>query len=152
MSQNSLLWSKADTPAELHSILETLACEYPISSTNGEFELKFRARKDTEAFDRILLQIDKANGLNPLNDLMNAFKDLQPEFYTRLSEQHPELSPRELEICALISLNMTSKQISVLLNITIKSVEVARHRIRKKINLHPDQNLTTEIMQLLSKN
>jgi len=118
----------------------------------NEFKLKFRARKDTEAFDRILLQIDKANGLNPLNDLMNAFKDLQPEFYTRLSEQHPELSPRELEICALISLNMTSKQISVLLNITIKSVEVARHRIRKKINLHPDQNLTTEIMQLLSKN
>ncbi len=41
MSQNSLMWSKENTPAELHSILETLAVEYPISSSNGEFELKF---------------------------------------------------------------------------------------------------------------
>jgi len=41
MSQNSLMWNKANTPAELHSILETLAVEYPVSSTNGEFELKF---------------------------------------------------------------------------------------------------------------
>ena len=47
MSQNSLMWSKADTPAELHSILETLACEYPISSTNGEFEIKFTKVEDT---------------------------------------------------------------------------------------------------------
>jgi hexosaminidase len=47
MSQNSLLWSKANTPAELHSILETLAIEYPISSTNGEFELKFTQTEDT---------------------------------------------------------------------------------------------------------
>jgi len=118
----------------------------------NDFKLKFRARKDTEAFDRILQQIDRANGLNPLSDLLSAFKDLHPEFYAKLSERHPELSPRELEMCALISLNMTSKQISVLLNITIKSVEVARHRIRKKMNLHPDQNLTTEIMQMLNKN
>ncbi len=35
------MWSRANTPAELHSILETLACEYPISSTDGEFALKF---------------------------------------------------------------------------------------------------------------
>ena len=47
MSQNSLMWSKANTPAELHSILETLAIEYPISSTNGEFELKFTQTEDT---------------------------------------------------------------------------------------------------------
>ena len=46
MSQKSLMWSKADTPTELHSILETLACEYPISSSNGEFELKFTQIED----------------------------------------------------------------------------------------------------------
>ncbi len=47
MSQNSLMWNKADTPAELHSILETLAAGYPISSTNGEFKLKFTQIEDT---------------------------------------------------------------------------------------------------------
>jgi hexosaminidase len=47
MSQNSLMWSKADTPAELHSILETLSTDYPISSTNGEFKLKFTQVEDT---------------------------------------------------------------------------------------------------------
>ena len=47
MSQNSLMWSKANTPAELHSILETLSSEYPVSSTNGEFELKFSQVEET---------------------------------------------------------------------------------------------------------
>jgi hypothetical protein len=41
MTQRSLFWSKEKTPAELHSILETLAVEYPISATNGELELSF---------------------------------------------------------------------------------------------------------------
>lgn len=47
MSQNSLIWSKANTPAELHSILKTLAANYPISSTNGEFELRFTQTEAT---------------------------------------------------------------------------------------------------------
>jgi len=47
MSQNSLMWNKANTPTELHSILETLAKDYPVSSTNGEFELNFTQVKDT---------------------------------------------------------------------------------------------------------
>jgi hypothetical protein len=41
MSQNSLVWSKENTPVEMHSILEALAVEYPISPVNGEYELKF---------------------------------------------------------------------------------------------------------------
>ena len=41
MSRNSLMWSKEKTPAELHSLLEALAVEYPVSPVNGEFALKF---------------------------------------------------------------------------------------------------------------
>ena len=117
-----------------------------------DFKFKFRTKKDTDAFNNILQQIDKANGLNPLSNLLHAFKDLHPEFCAKLSGKHPELSPRELEMCALISLNMSSKQISGLLNITTKSVEIARHRVRKKLSLQPDQNLTTEIMQHIDRN
>ena len=47
MSLNSLIWNKANTPSELYSILETLATDYPISSTKGEFELKFTQTDDT---------------------------------------------------------------------------------------------------------
>ena len=47
MSKKSLMWEKSNTPSELHSILQTLESDYPISSTSGEFELKFTQTEAT---------------------------------------------------------------------------------------------------------
>lgn len=116
----------------------------------GDFKPRLKNKRDGEAFDLILQRIDRANGRNPLNEVITAYNELHPEFYPRLSAQYPELSPRELQICALISLNMSTKEIASLLSISIKSTEIARHRIRKKLRLDTSQNLTTEILGFVS--
>ena len=57
----------------------------------------------------------------------------------------PDLSAADLKVCALIKLNFTGKEMSHLLGISLGSVHVARHRLRKKMNLNRSDNLTNYI-------
>ncbi|TYA92116.1 tetratricopeptide repeat protein [Seonamhaeicola marinus] len=66
-------------------------------------------------------------------------------FYERLQEKVPNLSAADLKVCALIKLNFTGKEMSYLLGISLGSVHVARHRLRKKMKLERDKNLTNFI-------
>lgn len=63
-------------------------------------------------------------------------------FYERLQEKVPELSSNDLKICALIKLNFSGKEMATLLGISMGSVHVARHRLRKKMHIERDVNLT----------
>ena len=63
-------------------------------------------------------------------------------FYERLQKKVPDLSSADLKVCALIKLNFSGKEMAYLLGISLGSVHVARHRLRKKMNLERDNNLT----------
>jgi DNA-binding CsgD family transcriptional regulator len=62
-------------------------------------------------------------------------------FYEKLRHRVPELSATELEICGLIRLNLSSKEIASIRNIESKSVDMSRYRLRKKMNLKPEDDL-----------
>ncbi len=78
---------------------------------------------------------------------LKSFSSVHPGFYTRLIQKHPDITPRELLFCAFIRLNMQTKDIALIANISNKSLEISRHRIRKKMKLTSDQNLTAELMK-----
>lgn len=63
------------------------------------------------------------------------FNHVYESFYERLSKEFPDLTPTELRICAFLRLNLSTKEISSLLNLSAGSVDVMRARIRKKIKL-----------------
>jgi DNA-binding CsgD family transcriptional regulator len=63
------------------------------------------------------------------------FNQVHNEFYERIREKHPEITPSEERLCALLRLNMTSKEIAAITHQTIRGVEVARGRLRKRLNL-----------------
>ncbi|WP_353195883.1 triple tyrosine motif-containing protein [Parapedobacter defluvii] len=69
------------------------------------------------------------------------FNHVNEGFFTNLKEQYPDLTPNELKLCAFLRMNLSSKEIAQLMNITIKAVEVGRYRLRKKLKLDPEQNL-----------
>lgn len=69
------------------------------------------------------------------------FNTIYDGFFDRLMKRYPNLTTNELKICAYIRLNLTSKEISVLLNISPSSVEMARHRLRKKLGIASDTSL-----------
>jgi len=70
------------------------------------------------------------------------------ELFKKLKESIPDLSPRELRLCAYLRMNISSKEIATLMNISERGVEISRYRIRKKLGLDHGANLTEFIMGL----
>lgn len=77
-----------------------------------------------------------------------AFNNADKDFLKRLKELHPALTNHDLKLCAYLRLNLSSKEIAPLINISVKSVDIKRYRLRKKIALQHDQNLTEYILSL----
>ena len=77
-----------------------------------------------------------------------AFDEVHEDFLIRLKEQYPNLTPKELRLCAYLRMNISTKEIAPLMNISVRGVEICRYRVRKKLNIDRDQNLTRMIIDL----
>ncbi|HEY9185943.1 MAG TPA: triple tyrosine motif-containing protein [Salegentibacter sp.] len=77
-----------------------------------------------------------------------AFSNADKDFFKKMKEKHPELTSNDLKLCAYLRLNLSSKEIAPLLNISVKSVEIKRYRLRKKMELPREVNLTDYILQV----
>ena len=73
------------------------------------------------------------------------FKKSNPDFFIKLNDLHPHLTPNDIRICAFIKLNIPTKQMASLLNINPKSLEMTRYRLRKKLALADRTNLYSYI-------
>ena len=77
-----------------------------------------------------------------------AFNNADKDFLKNLKSKHPKLTSNDLRLCAYLRLNLSSKEIAPLLNISPRSVEVKRYRLRKKMDLSHETNLTDYILEL----
>lgn len=75
------------------------------------------------------------------NLFQNNFDLIHENFFRNLKERYPSLTPTDLKLCSLLRLNYSSKEIAEMLNISIRGVEAARYRLRKKLNLSETENL-----------
>ncbi len=71
------------------------------------------------------------------------FDEVHKDFFKRLKAKYAGLTPRDMRLCAYIRMNLTSKEIATLLNISDRGVEISRYRLRKKMELSRDINLST---------
>lgn len=67
---------------------------------------------------------------------------MKGEWCRKLGNRYPELSPNDLRFCTYLKMNLSSKDIAAIQNITLKGVEAARARVRKKIQLPSKESLT----------
>ncbi|NNF19490.1 MAG: two component regulator three y domain-containing protein, partial [Flavobacteriaceae bacterium] len=77
-----------------------------------------------------------------------AFNNADKDFLKRIKEIHPELTSNDLRLCAYLRLNLSSKEIAPLLNISVRSVEVKRYRLRKKMSLPRENSLSDYILSV----
>ena len=90
-------------------------------------------------------------GMNDERDWVlfeNSFNDAHDSFFKKLKTKHPELVPNDLKLCAFLHMNMSSKEMASLLNISLRGVEIRRYRLRKKLNIPHDMNLTEFLMSI----
>jgi DNA-binding CsgD family transcriptional regulator/cell division protein FtsL len=77
-----------------------------------------------------------------------AFNNADKNFLKKMHELHPNLTPNDLKLCVYLRLNLSSKEIAPLLNISVRSVEIKRYRLRKKINLEHQKSLVEYILEI----
>ncbi len=76
----------------------------------------------------------------------NYFDEVHQDFINRLKKEYSNLSPKELRLCAYLRMNLSTKEIAPLMNISIRGVEISRYRLRKKLSLDHKTNLTDYII------
>ncbi len=79
--------------------------------------------------------------------VMFHFNQLHREFFQRLKTTYPQLTPKDLKMCAYLRMNLSTKEMTSLLNVTTRGVEASRYRLRKKFGLSKEENLTEFLMQ-----
>lgn len=75
------------------------------------------------------------------------FNELHNVFFKHLKQDYPSLSPGDLRLAAYLKMNLSSKEIAPLLNISVRGVENKRYRLRQKMGLDAEVNLTEWLMR-----
>jgi AraC family chitin signaling transcriptional activator len=107
---------------------------------------KINSDKDLNTVIKI---IDKnINNTNDWELFEEAFNNADKNFLKKIKSKHASLTSNDLRLCAYLRLNLSSKEIAPLLNISVRSVEVKRYRLRKKMNLEHETSLTDYILEI----
>lgn len=89
---------------------------------------------------------DNINSEDDWKFFEDAFNNADKDFLNRIKAKHSGLNHNDLRLCAYLRLNLTTKEIAPLLNISVKSAEMKRYRLRKKLGLDHLDNLTDYIL------
>ncbi|MCK4639971.1 MAG: hypothetical protein KAU06_01415 [Candidatus Marinimicrobia bacterium] len=92
--------------------------------------------------------VQKFGSTSEWDEFESYFLDVHNEFFQKLYEKHPNLTPRETRMCAFIKLKMNTKEIANLTNLTVKTIEVYRVRLRKKLDIAKGVNLVSYVGNL----
>jgi len=112
---------------------------------NQKEELGFRL--PSKYFSRINKLIESSiNSEHDWEMFEHLFDQAHENFFRRLKQDYSDLTTSDFRLCAYLRMNLASKEIAPLLNISIRGVEEKRYRLRKKFNLLPEQNLTEFII------
>jgi AraC family transcriptional regulator, chitin signaling transcriptional activator len=82
------------------------------------------------------------------NVFKEAFDTADKDFLKKIKTAHPSLTPNDLRLCAYLRLNLSSKEIAPMINISVRSVEIKRYRLRKKMKLVHEQGLVEYILSI----
>jgi DNA-binding CsgD family transcriptional regulator len=119
----------------LKNTLKTLSSEPLNADTNAELV-------------RLVRSIDKdLEGNEHWSAFADSFDQVHGKFITRLKESFPELTPQEVKFSAYIRMNLNTKEIANLLGISVRGVEIGRYRVRKKLGLSRQDNLTNFLLR-----
>ena len=107
--------------------------------------------KANKEFQKIVRLIDKELDHNEeWEQFAVHFDSVHTNYLKKLKDLYPSLTTSDLKLAAYLRLNLSSKEIAQLLNISIRGVETSRYRLRKKLDLSNDANLFDHLIRITS--
>jgi DNA-binding CsgD family transcriptional regulator len=132
---------------ELEQVSHSLALEQKnellgLIQTKLKSALEAKGSLDMKEINTIISSIRLQITDNNESDLFNQkFSQVHTEFFSNLSRTHPNLTKSELKFCAYLKLNLSTYQITSIMNVTSEAIRKNRYRIRKKLNLSAEESL-----------
>lgn len=101
------------------------------------------------AYKKLLKKVDNSIVLKDEWEVFeHNFNQVHDEFFEKLKQQHQQLTPKDLKVCAYIKMNLSSKEIAPLMNISVRGVETHRYRLKKKLNLENDTSVVNYLLNI----
>ncbi|MFA9191252.1 histidine kinase [Flavobacterium sp. FZUC8N2.13] len=104
-------------------------------------------------FNKLKSEIKKAIKINQVNKheweiFETNLNQIHNEFIISLSKKFPNLTPKDIKLCVYLKMNLSSKEIAPLMNISFRGVELHRYRLRKKLSLSQEENLSKFLLNI----
>lgn len=115
-------------------------CYTQLKSENPESSVLRRLRQ----LDRRVSEL--ASEDQSWSEFKDVFESMDGEFFTKLTERNPKLTTLDLKHCAYIKMNIDNYELARILNVEMKSLQMTRYRLKKKLNLTQDENLREFIL------
>lgn len=117
---------------------------------------RLKKLQDSEISVEVNRQIEKLHGIirdnishdDDWKNFVHNFDAAYEDFTKRLTNLHPDLTMTELRTCCYIKMGLSSKDIAPLFNISYRSVEMTRYRLRRKLNLDRSENLSDYLLKI----
>lgn len=173
LRKEELARQKAERQAEEQKLqqMKSNMLEAELQNKNNELSLQTSALvKRNQAIQKLLDELERQKetlGDRYPNKLYNRMKNLMEEslndqadwllfeshfnsahrnFIERLRQQYSDITTGDLRICCLLRMNLSTKEIASLLNVSVRAIELRRYRLRKRLSLDGDTNLTDFLM------
>lgn len=131
---------------ELSAVLMTnIAHQEVLNGLKAEIQQqKLSGQYSRKQLDKLLAMVN--NNLVTDEETWSVFQTnfdhIHDKFFRNLKQRYPDLTSGDLRFCALIRLNLPTKEIAKLQNISVRGVEAARYRLRRKFSLAQEDSLT----------
>jgi tetratricopeptide (TPR) repeat protein len=142
-AKNRELASKALEMLRVNETIESIIEKLEDHSRNNHKDEKL-----THYIRGIISGLESQLKNNSWNEFEKIFNNIHSEFFTKLLETCPDLTPTEIKIAALLKLNLNTKEMAALTYKSEAGIKSTRYRLRKKLNLTSDDSLIPYLMQL----
>ena len=134
--KNRQITSHALQMIQKNELMEELKEQAQVLKKNGSDE-------STASLNKLLTTVNYGFALDKDWEKFRLnFDQVHPQFFEQLQQKHQGLSVSDLRQCALLYLNMSLKESASILNIAPGSVKIARNRLKKKLDLGPEDSLS----------
>lgn len=121
----------------LHSVSDDVESLIPFTDAEGRNKIKSLVHK-----------INDRSSEHFWNEFEVCFEKVHSDFYNKLVAKIPDISLREKRLCAFLKMNMSTKEIASITFQTTNSIDVAKHRLRKKMDISSDEGFTNFLISL----
>ena len=114
----------------------------------NELKRTDKGKESKQTLEYIVKEIDTSLRINEdWEQFQYHFDKVHGDFLTRFTNEFLDLTPNEQKLCAFLRLNLSTKEIANFMSISHRGVEIARYRLRKKLNLNKRENLSKFVLE-----